>query len=151
MRRMRIVVVNGPNLARIGSREPEIYGCTSLDRFLDDLRQGYSDVELIYLQSNHEGALIDYLYQAQDEGCVGIILNAGAYTHTSIALLDAIRAIQIPVVEVHLSNIHARESYRHESRIASGCLGVITGFGLDSYRLALEALLAKLQCVNSKE
>ncbi|MDO4692823.1 MAG: type II 3-dehydroquinate dehydratase [Porphyromonadaceae bacterium] len=141
---MRIAIVNGPNLSRIGLREPEIYGCTPFDSLLCDLRQRYSHVDLSYWQSNYEGALIDYLYQAQDEGYSGVILNAGAYTHTSIALLDAIRAVEIPVVEVHLSNIHAREPYRHESRIASGCLGVITGFGLDSYRLALEALLAKL-------
>ncbi|KGN71457.1 type II 3-dehydroquinate dehydratase [Porphyromonas sp. COT-239 OH1446] len=136
----RIEIVNGPNLGRIGRREPELYGSTSFDLYLEQLRQRYPDLQLGYYQSNCEGALIDHLYRLEDEAAQGVILNAGAYTHTSIALLDALRAIHLPVIEVHLSNIHARESYRHTSMIASACQGVITGFGLESYALAIEAL-----------
>lgn len=135
-----IAIINGPNLRHIGRREPEHYGSRSFDEYLTDLGVQYADVELSYHQSNCEGTLIDYLYQLDDEGIDGIVLNAGAYTHTSIALLDAIRAISVPVVEVHLSNIYARESFRHQSIIASACLGIVTGFGLESYRLAIEAL-----------
>lgn len=143
MSKMRIAIINGPNLSHIGHREPEIYGLRGMDDLLQALCQEYPHLEIAYYQSNHEGVLIDQIYQCQDEGASGIILNAGAYTHTSIALLDAIRACGIPVIEVHLSNIYAREVYRHSSIIAPACLGVIAGLGLESYRLALIALLDK--------
>lgn len=139
--RMRIAIVNGPNLAHIGVREPQIYGAKSMDNLWQELAQQYPQIELCYYQSNHEGELLDYLYALHADGVHGIVLNAGAYTHTSIALLDAIRAITPPVIEVHLSNIYAREQYRHHSMIAPACRGVISGFGIDSYRLAVIALL----------
>lgn len=141
---MKILVLNGPNLNLLGLREPGIYGRTGLEEILESLRRRYADrLELQTFQSNHEGALIDRLQQAQREGVEGVVLNAGAYTHTSIALHDAIRSVaSMPVVEVHLSNVHAREPFRHTSMIAAACRGVIGGFGADSYRLAIEALLA---------
>lgn len=140
---MKIAVINGPNLNMLGKREPGIYGSRSFDDFLSDLRSENPDVEIHYAQSNCEGTLIDIM-QKENECSDGIILNAGAYTHTSIALLDCIKSIGIPVVEVHISNVHAREEFRHHSMISSACLGVICGFGLDSYRLALIALKRKL-------
>lgn len=136
-----VAIVNGPNLARIGRREVSIYGDMPFDDYLANLRLQYSEVNIDYYQSNIEGDLIDYLYSATDAGVQGIVLNAGAYTHTSIALLDAIRAIGVPVIEVHLSNIHAREAFRHQSVIAAACKGGVYGMGLESYRLGLEALL----------
>lgn len=138
---MKIEIVNGPNLNLLGTREPDIYGHRDFQGYLEELRRRYPDVELGYYQSNHEGALIDHL---QDVGfsCDGIVLNAGAYTHTSVALLDCIRSLKAPVIEVHISNVNSREEFRHHSMISAGCLGVIAGFGLDSYRLAIEALLA---------
>lgn len=142
---MNIAIINGPNLSRLGHREVAVYGEISMDAWLDALRAQYRDVSISYLQSNHEGDLIDYLYQAEDSGVMGIILNAGGYTHTSVALLDAIRAINIPVIEVHISNIYAREPYRHHSIISVACRGVIAGLGLDGYRLALEALIAQIK------
>lgn len=141
---MRIQILNGPNINLLGKREPSIYGNTSFDAYLAELRKRYADVQIDYFQSNIEGELIDHIQQAGFEAD-GIILNAGAYTHTSIALQDAIRAVPAPVVEVHISNVHARESFRHTSMISCACKGVILGFGLDSYRLALEALLAAHQ------
>lgn len=138
---MKIQIINGPNINLLGKREPGIYGNLSFDDYLAALRQQYPQVEIAYYQSNCEGNLIDKLHEV-GFSCDGIILNAGAYTHTSIALQDAIRAIQSPVVEVHISNIYAREEYRHKSMISNACKGVIIGFGLDSYRLALEALLS---------
>lgn len=138
---MKIQIINGPNINLLGKREPGIYGNLSFDDYLAALRQQYPQVEIAYYQSNCEGNLIDKLHEV-GFCCDGIILNAGAYTHTSIALQDAIRAIQSPVVEVHISNIYAREEYRHKSMISNACKGVIIGFGLDSYRLALEALLS---------
>lgn len=142
----KILIINGPNLNLLGRREPGIYGARPFGDYLEELREQYPDVEISYFQSNCEGELIDKLHE---EGFIldGIILNAGAYTHTSIALGDAIRAISTPVIEVHISNVHQREEYRHKSMISSACMGVICGFGLDSYRLALEALLAR-QSVN---
>ena len=137
---MKIQIINGPNINLLGKREPSIYGNTSFDDYLADLRQRYAHVQIDYFQSNIEGRMIDRIQEAGFEAD-GIILNAGAYTHTSIALQDAIRAIPAPVVEVHISNVHAREAFRHTSMISCACLGVICGFGLDSYRLALEALL----------
>lgn len=135
------MIVNGPNLNLLGKREPSIYGEKPFETYLETLRTQYPDVELNYFQSNSEGALIDAIHQAGFEAD-GIILNAGAYTHTSVAIRDAISAVAAPVVETHISNVHAREEFRHTSLIAGVCKGVICGFGLNSYRLALEALLA---------
>ena len=136
---MKILIVNGPNLNLLGRREPGIYGSTAFDDYLVKLRERYPQVEIDYYQSNVEGLLIDKL---QQEGFTadGIVHNAGAYTHTSIALQDCIRSIKAPVIEVHISNIHTREEFRHRSMIACACRGVVCGFGLDSYRLAIEAL-----------
>lgn len=139
---MKIQIINGPNINLLGKREPSIYGNTSFDDYLTDLRRRYADVQIDYFQSNVEGLMIDKIQEAGFEAD-GIILNAGAYTHTSIALQDAIRAVPAPVIEVHISNVHAREAFRHVSMISCACLGVICGFGLDSYRLALEALLKR--------
>lgn len=136
----KIQIINGPNLNLLGRREPGVYGSDSFDGFLAGLRRCYGDVQIDYFQSNIEGELIDRIH-AVGFDYDGIILNAGAYTHTSVALQDAIRAVPAPVVEVHISNVHAREAFRHVSMIAAACRGVICGFGLDSYRLALEALL----------
>ena len=135
---MTIQIINGPNLNLLGVREPDVYGCTSFDDFLPRLRACFPDVLIDYFQSNIEGELIDKL-QAVGFQCDGIVLNAAAYTHTSIALADCIRAISAPVVEVHISNVHQREAFRHQSMIAAACRGVICGFGLDSYRLAIES------------
>ena len=138
----KILILNGPNLNLLGRREPTVYGHRSFDDFLDELRQHMEGrAELTYFQSNSEGALIDRLHEAGFGEVDGIVFNAGAYTHTSIALADAIRGIETPVVEVHISNVHQREEFRHRSMLASACKGVICGFGLDSYRLAVEALL----------
>lgn len=136
---MRIVIVNGPNLNLLGVREPGIYGTSSFETYLPQLRSRFPDVEIDYCQSNVEGLLIDRL-QADGFTADGIVLNAGAYTHTSVALHDCIRSIPAPVIEVHISNVHQREEFRHHSMISAACRGVIAGFGLDSYRLAVEAL-----------
>ena len=136
---MKIQIVNGPNLNLLGRREPDIYGQTSFDDYLPKLQAAYPDVQIDYFQSNHEGALIDKL-QEVGFSYDGIILNAGAYTHTSVALHDCIRGIKTPVIEVHISNVHQRENFRHHSFLSPACKGVICGFGLDSYRLAVEAL-----------
>lgn len=138
--KMKILILNGPNLNRLGRREPGIYGSESMESCLARLRSLYPDDTIDYAQSNVEGVLIDRLQQADDEGIAGIVFNAGAYTHTSIALLDAIRSLSCPVIEVHLSNVHQREAFRHHSVISAACKGVICGFGMDSYRLAIEAL-----------
>lgn len=139
----RILIINGPNLNRLGRREPGIYGTETMDSCLSSLRDAYQALEIDYFQSNTEGFIIDRLHAEADAVCpaTAIILNAGAYTHTSLAIADAIASIDIPVVEVHISNIAARESVRHSSMIASVCRGSIAGFGLDSYRLAIEASL----------
>jgi 3-dehydroquinate dehydratase-2 len=139
---MRIQIINGPNINLLGKREPSIYGSVTFEDFLIELRANYPDVEISYYQSNTEGELIDKIQETGFD-VDGIILNAGAYIHTSIALQDAIRAVTSPVVEVHISNVHARESFRHKSMIAAACKGVICGFGLKSYQLALEALTGK--------
>ena len=137
---MKLYIINGPNLNRLGTREPAIYGNTTMEQCLDDLRQRYGNtIEFEYYQSNVEGFLIDALQAADDARCDGIILNAGAYTHTSIALRDCIKSLSVPVIEVHLSNVHAREEFRHHSMLSAVCKGVIAGFGMDSYRLAVEA------------
>jgi len=138
---MKILIINGPNLNLLGQREPGIYGQESFESYLPQLRAKYPDVDIDYFQSNVEGELIDKMQQAGFfEPCDGIVLNAGAYTHTSVALQDCIRSLRCPVVEVHISNVHKREEFRHRSLISCACLGVICGFGLDSYRLAIEAL-----------
>ena len=137
---MKLLIVNGPNLNRLGNREPGIYGSQTMDDCLQALRLRYPDDEIAYFQSNVEGLLIDRLQQATDEGVEGVALNAGAYTHTSIALHDCIRSLPFPVVELHISNVHRREAFRHHSVLAAACAGVICGFGTDSYRLAIEAL-----------
>lgn len=136
----KILIMNGPNLNLLGIREPGVYGSTSFDDYLPKLRAQYPAIAIEYYQSNIEGCLIDKL-QEVGFSYDGVALNAGAYTHTSVALLDCIRSIKTPVVEVHISNVHQREEFRHRSVIAAGCKGVICGFGLDSYRLAIEALL----------
>ena len=136
---MRIQNINGPNINLLGKREPSIYGSVTFEDYLTGLRETYKDIEINYFQSNIEGEMIDCIQQTGFEAD-GIILNAGAYTHTSIALQDAIRSVTAPVIEVHISNVHSREAFRHVSMIACACRGVICGFGLDSYRLALEAL-----------
>ena len=136
----RIEIINGPNLNKLGVREPGIYGTRSFEDYLGELRQRYPDVELGYFQSNHEGDLIDRI-QAVGDTADGIVLNAGAYTHTSVALQDALRSVTAPAIEVHISNVHQREEFRHRSLISAACRGVICGFGLDSYRLAIEALV----------
>ena len=138
---MKILIINGPNLNLLGQREPGIYGQESFESYLPQLRAKYPDVDIDYFQSNVEGELIDKMQQAGFfEGYDGIVLNAGAYTHTSIALHDCIRSLKCPVIEVHISNVHRREEFRHHSMISAACQGVICGFGLDSYRLAIEAL-----------
>ncbi len=137
---MKILIVNGPNLNLLGRREPGIYGSSDFDTYLTSLRARYADVEIEYYQSNSEGLLIDRMQEC-GFSVDGIVLNAGAYTHTSVALHDCIRAITTPVIEVHISNVHQREEFRHHSMISGACRGVICGFGLDSYRLAIEALI----------
>ena len=136
---MDILIINGPNLNLLGKREKSIYGEKSFEDYLCELQQRYAQHHIAYYQSNIQGELIGKIQEA-GFSCDGIVLNAGAYTHTSIAIGDAIRAVPAPVIEVHISNIHAREEYRHTSMIAAAAKGSIIGFGLDSYRLAIEAL-----------
>lgn len=141
---MKILIMNGPNLNLLGQREPGIYGHTSFDAYLQELRKRYKDVDISYYQSNVEGELINEMQRVgavKGDGVDAIVLNAGAYTHTSVALHDCIRSLNVPVIEVHISNVHQREEFRHKSLISAACRGVICGFGLDSYRLAIEALL----------
>ena len=134
-----IHIINGPNLNLLGKREPEIYGSQTFEMYFEKLKPQFPDLRLHYFQSNHEGALIDYLHE-HGFAAHGIVLNAGAYTHTSIALADAIAAIPAPVVEVHISNVHAREVFRHKSCIAAVCKGAIIGLGLEGYRLGVQYL-----------
>ena len=138
---MKIVIINGPNLNLLGKREPSIYGEKGFDSYLDLLNDLFPDDDLSYYQSNVEGELINCLHDV-GFSADGIILNAGGYTHTSVAIGDAVKAIDTPVVEVHISSIYAREEFRHESKIAAGCKGIIAGFGLNSYKLAIESLKA---------
>ena len=137
----KILIINGPNLNLLGTREPGIYGKETMTDVIERLRSRFSEVKIDYFQSNHEGVIIDRLHEADKEDYAGVVLNAGAYTHTSLAIADAIAAISLPVVEVHISNIAARESIRHTSLISPVCRGMIAGFGTDSYRLGIEALL----------
>lgn len=140
---MKILIINGPNLNLLGIRQPEIYGAQSMEQYLEFLNECYPDVEIEYFQSNHEGDIIDRLQEVgyDTDEYRGVVLNAGAYTHTSLAIADAIAAIKVKVVEVHISNIAAREEIRHRSLIAPVCHGTIAGFGMDSYRLAIESLI----------
>ena len=141
---MKIQIINGPNINLLGKREPSVYGSRSFDDYLKELVERYPQVEFDYYQSNVEGEMINKMHEVGFD-CDGIVLNAGAYTHTSIVLQDAIRAITSPVIEVHISNVHQREEFRHKSMISCACVGVICGFGLDSYRLAVEALLENVK------
>ena len=164
-KKMHILIINGPNLNLLGHREPGIYGAQTFEDFLETLRQAYPDVQIDYFQSNHEGDIIDRIHLAgygddanlslhsdatngsnpsSHSPCDGIILNAGAYTHTSVAIHDAIKAVPIPTIEVHISNVHTREEFRHHSFISPVAHGIIVGFGIDGYRLALEGLLKML-------
>lgn len=136
---MRIAIINGPNLNLLGTREPDIYGSKSFEDYLEELRMLFPNDELEYHHSNSEGIIVDKI-QAAGTSCDGIILNAGAYTHTSAAIGDAVAAIPIPTVEVHISNVFARESFRHKSYISAHAKGIIVGFGLGGYKLAIDSL-----------
>ena len=137
---MKLIIINGPNLNLLGKREPEIYGAHSFDDYFKELQNKFLDVNLSYFQSNIEGEIIDKLHEV-GFSYDGVILNAAAYTHTSVGIGDAVKAIEIPVVEVHISNVHAREEFRHHSHNAANAKGVIVGFGLKSYDLAIESFL----------
>jgi len=144
LKQMKILIINGPNLNLLGKRQPEVYGNKNFDFVLEKLKVLFNSHQIEYFQSNHEGEIIDKLHQS--DGIIdGIVLNAGAYTHTSIAIADAISSINIPVVEVHISNIFKRESFRHISMIAPYCYGSISGFGIDSYRLGVLSLIDPLK------
>ena len=145
----KILIVNGPNLNLLGVREPSIYGYDSFESYMPQLRADFPDVKIKYYQSNVEGELINKLQEVGFE-YDGIVLNAGAYTHTSIALLDCIRSLRCPVVEVHISNVHAREEFRHKSMISAACVGVICGFGLAGYKMAIEGLLGHTPAADEK-
>ncbi|MDD4819975.1 MAG: type II 3-dehydroquinate dehydratase [Flavobacteriales bacterium] len=137
---MKILILNGPNLNLLGRREPQIYGSTSFEEYFEGMKKRFHNVDLEYFQSNHEGEIIDKIH-AVGYSYDGIVLNAGAYTHTSIAIHDAIKGVTTPVVELHISNVHAREEYRHHSAIAPACKGCICGFGLHGYDMAVESFL----------
>ena len=139
---MQIIIINGPNLNLLGTREPDTYGDTSFQIYFEQLKTVFPTLEIHYYQSNVEGEIINKLHEV---GFTydGIVLNAGGYTHTSVAISDAIAAIEVPVVEVHISNVHARENYRHHSLLAKNCKGVVTGFGLKSYEMAIDSFLSK--------
>jgi len=139
---MKIIIINGPNLNLLGKREKDIYGDQSFEAYLEYLKKEFPKVEISYFQSNVEGEIINKIHNVGFD-YDGIILNAGAYTHTSVAIRDAIAGITTEVIEVHLSNIYSRESFRHESLIAPKCIGTISGFGLESYRLALTYFMGK--------
>ncbi len=137
---MKLLIINGPNLNLLGTREPETYGSKTFEDYFTELQFKFQNTELSYYQNNSEGEIINKLHQANNE-FDGVVLNAAAYTHTSIAIGDAIKGIEVPVVEVHISNTHAREEFRHKSFIAAGAKGVILGFGLQSYDLAIQSFL----------
>lgn len=137
---MALLIINGPNLNLLGKREKNIYGDQSFDDYFSELQREYAETDLIYFQSNSESEIIDKIHEVGFD-IDGIIINAGAYTHTSVAIRDAIAGITSPVIEVHISNVHTREGFRHKSYISAVCKGVIAGFGLDSYRLAIEHFL----------
>lgn len=152
MSKISVLIVHGPNLNLLGLREPEVYGSLTLAEINESLKSDAENlqVNLECLQSNHEGVLVDAIHGARQKH-QGIVINAGAYTHTSVALRDAIAGVQIPTVEVHLSNIYTREKFRHHSYIASVVVGQISGFGVDSYRLGLQALVNYLKKIASQE
>jgi len=137
---MKLIIINGPNLNLLGKREPEIYGSESFEDFMEQLKSQFSSIDLEYYQSNIEGELIDKLHEVGFD-YDGVVLNAGAYTHTSIGIGDAVKAIETPVVELHISNVHSREDFRHKSFIAANAKGVIFGFGLKGYELAIQSFL----------
>lgn len=137
---MKIQIINGPNLNLLGVREKSIYGDIHFEQYLEGLKTNYTTIDIDYFQSNIEGEIIDKLHEV-GFSYDGIIMNAGGYTHTSVAITDAIAAIKAPVIEVHISNIYAREAYRHISLTGKNCVGVLTGFGLNGYKLALESFL----------
>jgi 3-dehydroquinate dehydratase II len=139
---VKLLVLNGPNLNLFGRREPELYGAGSLDDLAEDLRDRFSGVAFTFVQSNHEGELIDALHRAAADGTDGVVFNPGGFGHTSVALRDAIQAIDVPVVEVHITNVYAREPFRHQSLLAAVCAGQITGLGRMGYALAVEYLLS---------
>lgn len=143
---MKIQIINGPNLNLLGMREPDVYGNQTFNEYFETLKSAYPDIDLHCFQSNVEGEIINRIHET-GFSYDGIILNAGGYTHTSVAIRDAIKSVKTPVVEVHISNVHAREEFRHQSMISAVCLGVIAGFGLNSYRLAIEAV----KIVDSKQ
>lgn len=136
---MKIQIINGPNLNLLGVREPDVYGSQSFAEYFASLQKAYPEVELHFFQSNVEGEIINQIHES-GFGFDGIILNAGGYTHTSVAIRDAIKSVPTPVIEVHISNVYAREEFRHQSMISAVCSGVIVGFGLQSYRLAIDAI-----------
>lgn len=137
---MKILIINGPNLNLLGKREPTIYGSLTFEAYFESLQKKFTTVELEYFQSNHEGALLDKLHEV-GFSYHGIVMNAGAFTHTSVAIADAIKGIETPVVEVHISNVHQREEFRHKSYLSPVCKGVILGFGLKSYDLGIESFI----------
>lgn len=141
---MRIAIINGPNLNLLGTRQPEIYGSQTFEQYLEKLKVQYPEVEFTYFQSNVEGELVNAIQKMGVE-CEAIILNAAAYTHTSVAIGDAVAAVSVPVIEVHISNVQARESFRHHSYITKHAAGVISGFGLEGYRLAVEGVRGRLK------
>lgn len=138
-----LLVLNGPNLNLLGTRDPDVYGRTSLSTIESNLEDAFPDVGFTFRQANGEGTLIDHLHTAHEKTRTGVVFNPGGYTHTSVALRDAVDAIAPPVIEVHLSNVHARESFRRESRIAPACVGQITGLGPAGYRLAVRYFLTR--------
>ena len=137
---MKLIIINGPNLNLLGKREPNVYGTDSFEDYFESLQHKYSTIDFFYFQSNIEGEIIDKLHEV-GFNYDGIILNAAAYTHTSVGIGDAVKGIETPVVEVHISNVHAREEFRHQSFIAANAKGVIVGFGLKSYELAVQSFL----------
>lgn len=138
---MKLLILNGPNLNLLGKREPEIYGTQTFEQYFELLKEKFSGVELEYYQSNSEGALVDKIHQV-GFSYDGIVMNAGAYTHTSVAIADAISGVTTPVIEVHISNVHQRETFRHHSYLSPVCKGVILGFGLQSYELAVQSFIS---------
>jgi 3-dehydroquinate dehydratase-2 len=140
---VHLLVLNGPNLNLLGTREPDVYGRAGLAEIEAGLREAFPDVTFAFAQSNHEGALLDRLHATLDDGTEGVVLNPGAFGHTSVALRDAVAAVPVPVVEVHLSNVHAREGFRHRLLLAPVCAGAITGLGVTGYHLAVRYLTGR--------
>ena len=141
---MRTVhIINGPNLNMLGAREPEIYGATAFEDYLDRLRELFPSLDIVYFQSNHEGDLIDYLQQDEVRHAYGVVINGGAFSHYSYAIADALRMVEAPLIEVHISNTYAREDFRQRDVLSPDCEGVIIGMGLDGYRLALANLSSR--------